>query len=105
MESRYKPLHNMVLLHIERAKSTAGGLHVPDAYQSVGRAVVRAVGPECKYVQAGDEVMAVGKAVTYTPDDEPDTALVEEPAIIAVCTRPRTAPVVLPVSGLITGAS
>ena len=105
MESRYKPLHNMVLLHIERAKTTAGGLHVPDAHQTVGRAVVKAVAPDEKYVEVGQEVMAVGKAVTYTPDDEPDTALVEEPAIIAVCTRPRSAPLMIPVSGLITGAS
>lgn len=94
-ESRYKPLHNMVVLHVERAAKTAGGLHVPEAHQQAGRVVVVAVGPECKHVQPGDEVMCVQKAVTYIPDDEPQTALVEEPAIIAVCTRPRVAPVVL----------
>ena len=83
--SRYKPLHNMVLLRVERAKQTAGGLHVPDAHQTAGRVVVLAVGPEVKHVKPGDEVMCVQRAVTYQPDDEPENALVEEPGIIAIC--------------------
>jgi co-chaperonin GroES (HSP10) len=104
-ESRYKPLHNLVLLRTERAKTTAGGLHVPDAHQRVGRVVVLAVGPEVKHVQPGDEVMCTERAVTYIPDDEPEHAMVEEAAIIAVCTRPRSAPIMVPVSGLITGGA
>jgi len=105
MESRYKPLHNMVLVHVERAKTTAGGLHVPDAHQQAGRVLVLEVGPDVKHVKPGDEVMCTQRAVTYIPDDEPENAIVEEGAIIAVCTRPRAAPLMIPVSGLITGGA
>lgn len=59
MSKVYAPRNNLVLIEQE-SRGKVRGLHMPDRAEEGKRLVVRAVGPEVKGLEPGDEVLAVG---------------------------------------------
>lgn len=59
MRKVYTPRNNLVLIEQE-ARGKVRGLHMPDRSEEGKRLIIRAVGPEVKGLEVGDEVLAVG---------------------------------------------
>lgn len=82
----FEPIENKVLLKVkEEPKVSAGGIVLPDkAASDTVKAIVFAVGPECKQVEHGNVVLLNPSFATEIVHDGDSYLLTTEPSLMAI---------------------